>query len=129
MPSAPYSALGLAHAAAAVLALAAGTWIFLDPKGTARHRRVGWVYVASMTWVDASSFAIRHLTGRLNLFHALAAFSLVMVIGGVAQVVLRRHIRRWLWRRASACWSLRSDGLHMHWRTHFHIGPWIRGSH
>jgi hypothetical protein len=56
------------------------------------------VYVACLVWVDGSALTIRRLTGRFNLFHALAVLSLVMVVGGVAQVVLRRKIRRWLWR-------------------------------
>jgi len=93
-----YPAFGAAHAAAGVLALAAGLVIFLGRKGTARHMRLGWVYVGCMAWVDASALSIRRLTGRFNLFHALAVVSLVMVVGGVAQVVWRRRIRRWLWR-------------------------------
>jgi uncharacterized membrane protein len=98
MTSADYSPFGVVHAAAGVVALVAGVVVFLGRKGTARHVRVGWVYVASMLWVDGSALLIRHLTGRFNLFHALAAVSLVMVVGGVAQVVLRRRIQRWLWR-------------------------------
>jgi uncharacterized membrane protein len=106
MPAAAYPLFGVAHAAAGLVALASGAWIFLDQKGTARHVRVGWVYVASMIWVDGSALAIRHLTGRLNLFHFLAAGSLAMVLGGVAQVVYRRRIRRWLWRHYQyMCWS------------------------
>ena len=93
-----YSTFGVAHAAGGVAAILVGAWILLTAKGTPRHVRAGWVYVACMAWVDGSAFAIRHLTGRINLFHVLAAVSLAMVIGGVAQVVFRRRIRRWLWR-------------------------------
>jgi uncharacterized membrane protein len=106
MATVAYSPLGVAHTVAGIAALLAGAWIFLDRKGTRRHVRVGWVYVGSLLWVDGSAFALRRLTGRLNLFHALAALSLAMVIGGVAQVVFRRRIRRWLWRHYQyMCWS------------------------
>jgi hypothetical protein len=57
-------------------------------------------------FVDLSALAIRHLTGRFNLFHALALLSLGMVLGGVAQVRYRRRLRRWLWRHYQyMCWS------------------------
>src|SRR5690349_2876542 len=103
---AAYSPFGLAHAAAACVALASGAWIFATPKGTPRHVRFGWLYVAAMLFVDGSALAIRRLTGRFNLFHALAAISLAMVLGGVAQVVWRLRIRRWLWRHYQyMCWS------------------------
>jgi uncharacterized membrane protein len=98
MTAAGYSAFGVAHAAAGLIGLGSGLAVFLGRKGTARHVRIGWVYVAAMVWVDGSALLIRHLTGRFNLFHALAVVSLAMVLGGVAQVVLRRRIRRWLWR-------------------------------
>jgi uncharacterized membrane protein len=101
-----YSPAGVAHAGGAVLAIACGAWIFLTRKGTAAHVRVGWVYVATMVWVNASALSIRHLTGGYNFFHILAVVSLAMVLGGVAQVVYRRRLRRWLWRHYQyMCWS------------------------
>ena len=93
-----YSTFGIAHAAAGVGAIILGPLIFLGRKGTVRHTRIGWAYVACMAWVDGSALAIRRLTGRLNLFHALAVVSLAMVLAGVGQVVYRRRLRRWLWR-------------------------------
>jgi hypothetical protein len=59
-----------------------------------------------MVWVNASALALRHLTGRYNFFHILAVVSLAMVLGGVAQIVYQRRIRRWLWRHYQyMCWS------------------------
>src|SRR4051794_16529617 len=101
-----YSAAGVAHAGGAVLAIGSGAWVLLTRKGTAAHVRVGWVYVVLMVWVNGSAITIRHLTGRYNFFHILAVVSLAMVLGGVAQVVYRRRIRRWLWRHYQyMCWS------------------------
>jgi uncharacterized membrane protein len=102
----PYSFTGISHAAGAVAALVSGAWVLLTRKGTTAHRRVGWVYVCCMIWVNASAMAIRHLTGRFNFFHALAAISLVMVVMGVAQAIYRARFRRWLWRHYQyMCWS------------------------
>jgi uncharacterized membrane protein len=106
-PSAPtpYSPFGVAHAAAAALALLGGAYVLATRKGTRTHVRAGWVYVACMLYVNVSALAIRHLTGRFNFFHALALVSLAMVLGGVAQVVFRRRIRRWAWRHYQyMCW-------------------------
>ena len=101
-----YSPVGVAHAGGAVLAIGSGAWVLLARKGTAAHVRVGWVYVATMVWVNASALAIRHLSGGYNFFHVLAVVSLLMVLGGVGQVVYRRHFRRWLWRHYQyMCWS------------------------
>jgi hypothetical protein len=59
-----------------------------------------------MLWVNVSALSIRRLSGRFNFFHMLAVLSLVMVAGGVTQVVFRRRIRRWLWRHYHyMCWS------------------------
>lgn len=106
MPTFAYSPFGLIHAAAGLIALACGGWIFFDAKGTSRHVRVGWAYAACMTWVDGSALAIRHLTGRVNLFHGLAVLSLALVWIGIGQVMNRRRLRRWLWRHYQyMCWS------------------------
>ena len=102
----PYGWLGLTHAAAGAVAIVLGCWIFATPKGTRRHVRTGWFYVASMVYADVAALSIRHLTGSINLFHALAVLSLAMVLAGVGQVVWRRRIRRWLWRHYQyMCWS------------------------
>jgi uncharacterized membrane protein len=101
-----YSTFGLAHAASGIVALVVGAWIFFERKGTTRHVRLGWLYVASMLWLDGSSFAIYHLTGHFDLFHFLAVLSLAMVVGGVGQVIFRQRIRRWMWRHYQyMCWS------------------------
>jgi hypothetical protein len=56
--------------------------------------------------VNATALCIYHLTGRFNLFHALAVASLVMLAAGLAQVVPRRRPRNWLWRHYQyMCWS------------------------
>jgi len=51
-----------------------------------------------MGGVNATALCIYRLTGRFNLFHALAVASLGMLAAGLAQVVPRRRPRNWLWR-------------------------------
>jgi uncharacterized membrane protein len=100
------SPIGIVHTVCGTLALIFGTIIFLLPKGTRRHIRLGWIYVASMVGVNGTALAIYELTGRFNLFHALALASLAMVVIGLAQVVPRRRPRKWLWRHYQyMCWS------------------------
>jgi uncharacterized membrane protein len=75
-----------------------GGWIFLAPKGTRAHVRAGWGYVVSMACLNGTALALYNLTGRFNIFHALALFSLATVAAGVVQVRGRRRWRKWLWR-------------------------------
>jgi hypothetical protein len=51
-----------------------------------------------MSVVNLTALCIYRLTGRFNLFHALAIVILVMVAIGLAQVAGRRRPRRWAWR-------------------------------
>jgi uncharacterized membrane protein len=58
-----------------------GGAVLLMKKGTAIHRKVGYVYVASMIVLILSSFGVYRLFGTFGVFHGLslvATFSLVM---------------------------------------------------
>lgn len=92
------SLTGIVHTACGVLALGLGAVIFVRPKGTRSHIRLGWAYAAGMAVLNGTALCIYRLTGRFNLFHALAVASLIMVAGGLAQVAFRRRPRRWAWR-------------------------------
>ena len=100
------SPIGIVYTACGTLALIFGTIIFLVPKVTRWHIRLGWIYVASIVGVNGTALAIYELTGRFNLFHALALASLAMVVVGLVQVVPRRRPRKWVWRHYQyMCWS------------------------
>jgi uncharacterized membrane protein len=83
-----------AHAATAVLCVGLGGYALLRRrKGDAVHRLVGWSWVAGMTFVATSSFAIRDLRdGRLSLLHVLSVVTLTALVLGVRAA--RRHDRR-----------------------------------
>jgi uncharacterized membrane protein len=100
------SHIGVVHTACAVLGLVLGAAIFLRPKGTGSHARLGWAYAVSMTAVNVTALCIYHLTGRFNLFHALGIGILAMIAVGLAQVAFRRRPRNWAWRHYQyMCWS------------------------
>jgi uncharacterized membrane protein len=79
------------HAFAAMAAFVLGVAQFAAPKGTLPHRTVGYVWVALMLLVAASSFAI-HGIGQWRGFSAIHILS-VLTLGLVPLAVLaaRRH--------------------------------------
>ena len=69
------------HAFAAMAAFVLGIVQFAAPKGTLPHRTVGWIWVALMVVVAASSFWIHQIrmVGPFSLIHLLSIFTLVML--------------------------------------------------
>jgi uncharacterized membrane protein len=66
------------HVAAAVLALALGTWQFLARKGSLPHRIIGWIWVLLLGSICISSFFIpgSWFIGPISVFHALSVYTL-----------------------------------------------------
>jgi uncharacterized membrane protein len=68
------------HLAAALGALAAGTWMIVAPKGTAVHRAVGRAFMLLMLLAAVSTVGITSLNnGKFSFIHLLSIFVLVMV--------------------------------------------------
>jgi uncharacterized membrane protein len=66
------------HMAAALLALALGVVNLLGPKGTRRHKAVGWVWIAAMLGVTLPSFDLTVLNpGQFSWIHGLSIVSLI----------------------------------------------------
>jgi len=101
-------ATGQVHLASAIVALAAGAWIVWRPKGTATHRRVGWLYAASMLTLNVTALMIYRLTGTFGPFHIAALVSLVTLIAGIIPA----------WRRRPANWLDR----HYFWMAYSYLG-------
>ena len=80
------------HAFAAMAALVLGLVQFAAPKGTLPHRTIGWIWVALMAVVAASSFWIHQirLIGPFSPIHLLSIFTLVML----PLAVWRAHTHR-----------------------------------
>ncbi|MCW5853341.1 MAG: DUF2306 domain-containing protein [Anaerolineae bacterium] len=94
------SSLGWTHLVFALVALLAGAAVLLTRKGTRLHRTLGYIYVTSMVSLNVTALFIYHLTGRFNVFHALALVSLVSLALGLGPVLLRRPRVGWLARHA-----------------------------
>jgi uncharacterized membrane protein len=80
------------HAFAAMAAFLLGLVQFAAPKGTLPHRTIGWIWVALMAGVAASSFWIHQirLAGPFSPIHLLSIFTLVML----PLAVWRAHTHR-----------------------------------
>jgi uncharacterized membrane protein len=86
------------HAFAAMAAFTLGIVQLAAPKGTLPHRTVGWVWVALMVIVSATSFWIHDLRiwGPWSPIHLLSIFTLIML--PIAVLHARRHdVRRHRW--------------------------------
>lgn len=91
-----YPLVSLLHMATAVIAIVAGLFVLLQVKGTRRHRRIGYLYVAAMVTLNVSSFFIFRLTGEFSPFHVAAFLSLATVVAGFVPVFWRRPAEGWL---------------------------------
>src|SRR5690348_4187802 len=85
-----FSALGAAHGAAAVAALALGLFVLAEHKGTSTHRALGSAYVVAMVATNLTALGVYRLTGQFGAFHLLALVSLAAVGRGVVAVIRRR---------------------------------------
>jgi uncharacterized membrane protein len=79
------------HAFAAMSAFALGIVQLAAPKGTLPHRMLGWIWVALMLVISASSFLIHgiRMWGPWSPIHILSVFTPIML--AVAVVAARRH--------------------------------------
>lgn len=85
------SPLGWIHLSAAFVALFTGAVVLIAPKGTRLHKRVGYLYCASMVVVCGTALGIYRLTGSFMLFHVLAIVGFVTLVAGMAPILLRHR--------------------------------------
>jgi uncharacterized membrane protein len=97
--------LGLFHTICALLALGSGAAVLLRRKGTRSHRRLGWLYVASMLALNGTALMIYRLFGGFGPFHVAAVASLLTVVAGIVPAY-RRKPANWVERHyAYMTWS------------------------
>lgn len=89
--------LGVTHTVAAVFAMLTGAGVLLLTKGTAAHRKIGYVYVIAMLVLNVTAFSIYNLFGRFGPFHIAAIFSTICIAGGMIPMYQRARISGWLY--------------------------------
>lgn len=89
MLSITHSLTGSVHLIAALIAMLTGAIVLLRPKGTRWHKRIGYVYIASMMVLNATALSIYHLSGSFVIFHFFAFVSLGSIVGGMYPAIRR----------------------------------------
>jgi uncharacterized membrane protein len=82
------SLLGLLHFVLMIGSLAIGAGIFLMPKGTPRHKKLGRIFFAGMLVSNVVVLTIYQDSGQPGIFHVLAIVSVVSLIAASALVRL-----------------------------------------
>ena len=88
--------IGLIHLIASILSLISGTWVITTQKGTAIHRKIGYIYAISMLVVIITAFMIYRLFGGFGIFHIAAIISTIALLGGMIPAILRKPAKHWL---------------------------------
>ena len=81
---------GLIHLWCSVLALVAGTAVLGATKGTATHKRIGYVYCFAILGVNITAFMIYRLFGSFGIFHWMAVLSLLTLLAGMLPMLLKK---------------------------------------
>ena len=89
------SPVSAVHLTAALLALVLGTYVWVQPKGTRWHRRLGYAYVACMVVLLTTAFGIYNLFGRFGIVHWGAVGASLSLTVGVGSAVLRWPKQAW----------------------------------
>lgn len=84
------SSLGWFHLLTAFAAMLLGAFVLATPKGTRRHKRVGYAYVFTMLLVCGSALSIYRLTGTFGIFHVTAIVGLLTLAGGMMPMFLKK---------------------------------------
>ncbi|MEM6900758.1 MAG: hypothetical protein AAF583_13430 [Pseudomonadota bacterium] len=85
------SAILQLHIASAVSTFLIGLVLLNAPKGIRLHKRLGWLWVATMTSTAGSSFFLFGIAGeRISFVHGLSAWTLISLPMAVASIRQRK---------------------------------------
>lgn len=99
--------IGWIHFIAAIISLISGTFVVLNTKGTAIHKKVGYVYTFSMIIVIVTSFMIYDLFGGFGIFHFFALVSTFALLGGMIPILKKERTKKNLDQHAEVMgWSV-----------------------
>lgn len=84
------------HGICATLSLITGTLITLWPKGTLRHKKIGYVYVIAMLATVFSSLGIFKLFDGFGVYHVMSLISLISIVFGMYFPLFNRKNPNWV---------------------------------
>jgi uncharacterized membrane protein len=87
--------LGWPHTLASALALLAGAWVLVRPKGTPRHKAAGRIYSIALAVACVTSLGI-FATGRWFFPHTLAVVTLALLAIAVLAARFKRPRGAWI---------------------------------
>jgi len=83
------TSLGWFHFITSLIAMLTGTYVLFKPKGTKKHKQVGYVYVGSMILVCGAALGIYNISGEFGVFHILGIAGLLTLIAGMIPLLLK----------------------------------------
>lgn len=83
------TSLGWFHFITSLIAIITGTYVLFNPKGTKKHKQVGYFYVCSMILVCVAALGIYNISGEFGVFHILAIAGLLTLIAGMIPLLLK----------------------------------------
>ena len=86
---------GWIHTVLATVGILAGAGQFLRTRRDQLHRRVGYVYVASMTVADLSILTVYRFNGGFNAFHVGAIANLICLGMALRPMLAKPRPRQW----------------------------------
>lgn len=90
------SIAGQIHLYAAIAALITGTLVLFARKGTQNHKRIGYLYCASMVILLITAFMIYSLFGSWGIFHWAAIISSATLAAGMIPMLIRKPEKSYL---------------------------------
>ena len=92
--------------------------LLMSPKGTRRHRQIGWIYAVSMLLLNVTALMIYKLFGGFGPFHVAAIVSLGGLVPAVISARKAKSARLARDLVARGRWVER----HYHWMTWSYVG-------
>ena len=87
-----HSLAGGIHFVCAVIGMLSGMFVLLNAKGTAFHRKIGYVFVTALMGVNLSALLIYDLNdGAISVFHFLIPVSIFFLGFGIIPMIGKRR--------------------------------------
>lgn len=88
-----FSTIGYIHLFFSIIAMITGLVVVFNTKGTLFHKKIGYLYVASMLFLNLTSFLISNFNG-FSIFHFFAIVSLFTILAGMYPALKKK--KNWL---------------------------------